>query len=243
MAVSGPRFWKTAPIVLVAAVATSLFALAPGLRFAYEAPELRVAVETACALVALLASYLAVGRFLRARHLDSLVLAASLGALSCASLIAAVMLAFPPSEDGQIVWSAATAVGAIMLAASAFVPQRPLTRPRNDLLALFAATGVLVAGVAASLALINHVFPPGAVGLARDPQELRSEQHAALFVAETVAMAAFLVAAVGFFRRQRNKPDTFFAFLVVGATLGALAELNYILFASADGGLVRVGDV
>src|SRR5262245_60395349 len=166
MAVSGPRFWKTAPIVVAAAVATSLFALAPGLRFAYEAPELRVALETACALIALLASYLVVGRFLRDRHLDSLVLAASLGVLSCASLVAAAILAFPPSEDGRIVWSAATAIGAVMLAASAFVPQRPIARQRNDVLAVGAATGLLVLVVGGSLALVDHLFAPGALELA-----------------------------------------------------------------------------
>ena len=83
------------PLVVGAAVATSLFALAPALRFAYEAPEMRVALETACALIALLASYLVLGRFLRARHLDSLVLAASLGVLACASLVAAGQLALP----------------------------------------------------------------------------------------------------------------------------------------------------
>src|SRR5262245_29008433 len=106
------------PIVVGAAVATLLFALAPALRFAWQAPEMRVALETACALIALLASYLVVGRFLRTRHVDSLVLAASLGVLACASLVAAGLLAFPPSEGGRLVPAGGPAVGAVTRAAS-----------------------------------------------------------------------------------------------------------------------------
>ena len=190
------------PLVVGAAVATSLFALAPALRFAYEAPEMRVALETACALIALLASYLVLGRFLRARHLDSLVLAASLGVLACASLVAAGQLAFPPSEGGRLIAAGTTAIGAMMLAASAFVPQRPLARVRNELLGLVAATGLLVALLGGTLALIEHVYPPGAVELVSNGRHPHSESHAALLVAEWVAMVAFLAAAAGFARRR-----------------------------------------
>jgi signal transduction histidine kinase len=230
----------SAPIVVGAAVATSLIALAPALRIAFSAPEMRVALETSCALIALLASYLVLGRFLRARHLDSLVLAASLLVLSCGSLIAAGLLALPPSENGRLVTTAATVVGAIMLAASAFVPQRPLARPRNEVFGLVAATALLVALVGASLTLIEHLFRPGAVELGSSPQ---LESHAALFVGESIAMVAFVVAAVGFANRLRIETDAFFSFLVVGSILSAAAQLNYILFASADDSLVRVGDV
>src|SRR4051812_38029385 len=201
---------------------------------------MRVALETACALIALLASYLVVGRFLRARHLDSLVLAASLGVLARASLLAAGLLALPPSEDGRLTIVAATAVGAVLLAASAFVPQRPLARARNEVVALVAATALLAALVGGALALMDRLFAPGAVELGSAP---RLESHVALFVGESIAMVAFVVAAVGFARRLEAEADTFFSFLVVGSILGALAQLDYILFASADGSLVRIGDV
>jgi signal transduction histidine kinase len=231
------------PIVVGAAVATLLFALAPALRFAWQAPEMRVALETACALIALLASYLVLGRFLRARHLDSLVLAASLGVLACASLVAAGLLAFPPSPSGRLVAATATAIGALMLAASAFVPQRPLVRGGHDALAFVAATGVLVVLLAGVLTIVDHLFPAGAVELVHDGRHAHLESHVALLAAETIAMAAFVVAAVAFARRQRIESDSFFAFLAAGAMLGAIAQLDYILFASAGGDLVRVGDV
>src|SRR5262245_61040650 len=231
------------PILVGAAVATSLLALAPTLRFAWEAPELRVALETSCALIALLASYLVLGRFLRDRHLDSLVLAVSLGVLALASVIAAGLLASPASENGRLVAGAATAIGALMLAASAFVPQRPLARVRNEVLGLVAVTGVLVVLLGGVLALVDRLFPPGVIELVHTGKHAHLENHVALLVAESVAMVAFLVAAVVFARRQRIESDTFFAFLAAGALLAAMAQLDYILFASADGGLVRVGDV
>jgi signal transduction histidine kinase len=231
------------PIVVGAAVATLLFALAPALRFAWEAPEMRVALETACALIALLASYLVLGRFLRARHVDSLVLAASLGVLSCASLIAAGLLVFPPSENGRFIVATATAIGALMLAASAFAPQRTLRRGRRDALTLVAATTLLVVVVGGGLVALDLVFPPGSLELVHDGKHAHLESHVALLVAGTIAMLAFVVAAVAFARRQRIESDSFFGFLAVGAMLGAIAQLDYILFASADGDLVRVGDV
>ena len=237
---SRSRLSMSAPIVIGAAVATCLFAMAPALRFAFDAPEMRVALETASALIALLASYLVLGRFLRDRHLDSLALAASLGVLACASLIAAGLLALPPTETGRLVTVAATAIGAVMLAASAFVPQRPLARPRNEVLILVAATAVLVLLIGGTLALIEHLYAPGAVELGTRP---RFESHVALLVGESIATVAFLVAAAGFAGRLRIEADTFFSFLVVGSTLGAASQLEYILFASANDSLVRIGDV
>ena len=234
----------SAPIVVGAAVATSLFALTPALRFAYEAPELRVALETACALIALLASYLVVGRFLRERHLDSLVLAASLGVLACASLVAAGLLAFPPSENGRLVTAAATAIGALMLAASAFVPQRPLERRPNDVLALVAATGVLVAVVGGDARADRPRVPAGrdraraqrdARRISRATSRCSSPRRSPWSRSSSRRPASRGGSAS---RPTRSSPSS-----PSGAMLGAMAQLDYILFASADGGLVRVGDV
>src|SRR5262249_54865879 len=104
-------------------------------------------------------------------------------------------------------------------------------------------TGVLVAVLGGLLVLLDHVFPPGAVELAHTGRHAHLESHVALLVPRAVAMGAFLVAAIGFARRQHLEEDTFFAFLAAGSLLGAMAQLDYIFFASADGGLVRVGDV
>jgi signal transduction histidine kinase len=99
---------------------------------------------------------------------------------------------------------------------------------------------VLVALVAGTLALIERLVSPGPLELSRHPQ---LETHVALLVGESIAMVAFLVAAGGFARRLRGEPDTLVSFLMIGAILGAASQLDYILFASASGSLVRVGDV
>jgi signal transduction histidine kinase len=97
--------------------------------------------------------------------------------------------------------------------------------------------------VGGGLALIEHLFPPGPLELARNGKHPELERHVTLLVGETAAMIAFVAAAFGFARRLRVEADTFFSYLVVASILGALAQLNYILFASAAENLVRTGDI
>jgi hypothetical protein len=63
---------------LLSALATLTAVLVPEIEFAYRWPALHVAIKTAAALVALLVSFLAYGRFLRSRALADLVLAGAL---------------------------------------------------------------------------------------------------------------------------------------------------------------------
>jgi signal transduction histidine kinase len=67
----------TTPIlatVILSGTATVLVTALPGLDFAYRQLELHVGLETAAALIGLLASYLLLGRFRRRRRLDDLAL-------------------------------------------------------------------------------------------------------------------------------------------------------------------------
>ena len=61
----------TAAVLVLAGAATVAVLALPQLRFAYDAPSLRVALETAAAVIALVAAYLVLGRFLRGRGLDA----------------------------------------------------------------------------------------------------------------------------------------------------------------------------
>jgi hypothetical protein len=71
----------TGAIAMLALAVTVVIAGAPGLHFAYQKPVLHVALETAASLIALLAAYLAAGRFHRSGRLDDLLLASGLGVL------------------------------------------------------------------------------------------------------------------------------------------------------------------
>src|SRR2546421_1910495 len=119
-------------VAVLAACATAIVALEPSLRFAYHAPEVRVGLESCAALIALVVAYLALGRFRRARHADSLLLATGLGVISGSNLLAAVLLAFPASDAGRLVVNGANAVGAGILAFGAFASPRPFARHRNE---------------------------------------------------------------------------------------------------------------
>src|SRR5919198_4619882 len=72
--------------MLVGTAATLLLAAWPGARVAYRGVELHVALETAGALVALVAGFLLVGRFSRRRRLDDLLLAVALVLFGIADL-------------------------------------------------------------------------------------------------------------------------------------------------------------
>src|SRR2546429_2424115 len=83
---------------VLAAVATLLVVLVPGLHFAYRTPELRVALETTAALVATLTAGLVYGRFRRSSRLDDPLLAGALGPLAETKLCFA---AGPPPVLGR----------------------------------------------------------------------------------------------------------------------------------------------
>jgi len=76
---------------LVSAAATALIVLVPPLRFAYRQPELHVALETAAALIGLLAGYLVFGRFRRSGQLGDFALSYSLCVLAFSNFFFAVI--------------------------------------------------------------------------------------------------------------------------------------------------------
>ena len=106
-----------------AAAATILVTFLPSLRFAYHAPSLRIALETAAALIALVAAYLVFGRYRRTASFDHLLLVVALVFLSLANVIVVVLVAADPGWlSGRIV-ALTSAVGAVALAVAAFVPR------------------------------------------------------------------------------------------------------------------------
>src|SRR4051794_15381875 len=85
-----------------ALAATLLVAALPSLRFAYVAPSVRAALESAAALIAILCAYLMLGRFLRHRGMFGLLLFLSLAAVALGNLAGAVLLTLPPTDAGRV---------------------------------------------------------------------------------------------------------------------------------------------
>src|SRR5918996_31841 len=106
-------------VTLFSAAATLVVVGVPAIDLAYRRPALHVALETAAALVALLASFLVLGRFLRSRAASDLILVCALAALAGANLVAALAAATDtPSRFAT--WSLA-ALGAVLAAIAVLV--------------------------------------------------------------------------------------------------------------------------
>src|SRR5919197_5112909 len=120
---------------VLAAAGTLLVVLIPNLHFAYRMPELRVALETTAALVALLAAGLVYARFRRSSRLDDLLLAVAFGLLAETNLCfaAAPIAFFDGRAESFSSWATpfGQLAGALVLAAASVAPARVLRRERR----------------------------------------------------------------------------------------------------------------
>ena len=232
----------TTVVTLLAAATTIVVLAAERLRFAYEAPSLRVALETAAAMIALVAAYLVYGRFLRSRRVDALLLAFALGVLAASNLFLAVLIAAWPNGYGRLVAAAASLTGALLLAAAALAPALPLVRARRAAGRL-AVTGLLLFGTLVGLLLLAvHFFPPE-LGLSSDGSGPEVVASRGLLPMHVLWIAAFAVATIGFARRSVAEGDRFLGFVAAGTALAAFARLHYLLFPPFQADWVYTGDV
>src|SRR5438445_11352752 len=123
-----PRFLTIGAADLAGGV-TILALLVPSVHIAYRSGPLHATLETSVAMIALLAAYLAVGRFLHTRRLADLLLSTALGILAVANLLfSAVPWSLLNASAARLSgWTAllATLAGAGLLPAPAFAPERP----------------------------------------------------------------------------------------------------------------------
>ena len=234
-------------VAVVAAAFTLLVSVLPFARYAYESPQMHVALETTAALAAALASFLVLGRYRREPTLGTLLLAAALGVLAANSMFFSVIPSVGDDSPSSFpTWSRAFGgmLGAFGLAAAALAPDVRIRRPRRAALrvaaACVAALGLVALGVAIAgdglPEAIDRTLSPDASGRPRIVGE-----PAALAV-QLLSMCAFSAAAVGFARRAESTGDDFTAWLAVASTVGAFARLNYFLFPSLFSDWIYTGD-
>jgi signal transduction histidine kinase len=232
--------------IAVGLALTLLLNAADSLDPAYQNRSLHAAKETAAALVLLLVAALLVGRFRRSGRLLDLLALAGVVVLACKSLIFSVLTAvlIETSGGGLTTWrtTGAGLLGAALLAASAFAPERILGDRRR---AVALTAGVCLAGLGILLVLANLFELPAAfTDEPETPAELaHASQDSALLVADIGATAVFLVAGVAFGRRAEREQDEFELWLGVGSIIAAIAYLNYSLFPSSYTDFLYVGDI
>jgi signal transduction histidine kinase len=245
----GHRTWRHVLLVTVSSTAvTVVVATSPVLPFGYHAPALHVALETAAALVALVAAFLVFGRLQRALRLDDLLLASGLGVLALTDLFFRAVPAVTGNRLNTFVTSSAISgrlFGALLLGAAAFAPSRTLASRRHAA-RLSGSTIVSLVAVAAGLGgSIEAWHPANLVAISGGAGSVdHPDLHAqpALLAAQLVAAVLYAVATVGFARRAVRRSDLFFHWLAVACVLSAFARLNYFLYPSAYTDWVYLGD-
>jgi signal transduction histidine kinase len=234
--------------VLISTGMTLFVVLWPALGMAYRRRELHVALETAGALVALVAGFLMVGRFLRRRRLDDLLLALALvvfGLVDLGFLALPSIFAGGGSSSRLSVWTALVGriIGATALAAAAVGLPRRLRRRRAPVIAILAPLAI-VAAAALLVTLVGRRLPqPVDVMPPEDSGGARLIGHPAVLVAQLVTMTLFGVAAVGLVRRAAREHDRFLSWLAAASVLAAFARLHYFLYPSLYTDWVYSGDV
>jgi signal transduction histidine kinase len=240
-----PRpFVPVAAVAATGAAVTCALALVGSLRFAYVAPSLHVAIETAAALIALLATFLVYGRASRSRHVDDDLLLAAFALLALANLAFATIPAVSEAGNTRLAtWAsiAAHVASSILFALAALSPQRRTRLPAWSPLALAALLLLLDAGV---MTLIESRLPVAVSSLSpAASSQPHLVGHPAVLAAQVTGGFLYALAAAGFTRSAHRRRDSFLSWIAVGMTLAALARANYALYPSLYSDWVYTGDV
>jgi signal transduction histidine kinase/CheY-like chemotaxis protein len=231
-----------------AALFTLLVSVLSVIEFAYRNPALHVAVETAAALISIVAAQLIYGRFRQSYQLADLLLTASLSVFAVANLLFSTVPDIAASQGGTFAtWTSVCArlLGAALMALAAVVPERTLHHPARQTRRVAVACAAAVAGVALAVALAGDRLPE-AIAPDLSPEGAgrpRVVGDPIVLGAHLVVMVLFAVAAVGFAGRAVRTRDELSRWLAIAATLAAFAWLNYFLFPSLYSPYFYAGDV
>lgn len=224
----GPARRPALPTVSLAAAgaaAVSLVVVAvPWLRMSFEAPGLRVALETGGSLMAVTTVALLVRQCGLRSRADHLWLTLGLIVLAATSLaVAGLIVADAWSRSEARFAMGGNLAGTLLLAIAAFAPTGRLRVPARRIL----LPGLLLA---AAVFAATALFAGSAPGAGRVPVQ--------------VAIAATLVlAAVGLARRANRRDEALLRWIAVAVVLGGFAKLDYALFPPIGAENVHLGDV
>lgn len=245
-------FARRARALLAASVAAAVLvslalAALPFVKYAYRAPGLHVALNTADAVIALVAAYLVYGRYRQGSRVRYLLLASSLSVLAIANLpFAAVPEALVMQDAPEVgEWAPLflRAFGSALFAAAAVVPGRVRVDRRTARRA--------VAGVAFTVAWLGGfgLYATGRLPEAVPPEALVETGspllagHPLVSALQALSLLLHLVAAASFYRSGRRERDEFLIWLAAAAVLGGGARVNYLLFPSLYTDYLYTGDL
>jgi signal transduction histidine kinase len=233
---------------VAAAGVTAAVVFLPFLSFAYRAPALHVALETADAIIALIVGYLVYGRFQLSRRMQELLLVLALVTVAVANLALTALPSALTLASGDEVnrWAAlgARTLGTLLLLLAALVPPTVLVH-RRTAVGLSAAVAAVVVAVGAGGVLFADLLPPTV-----DPSQPLGDSTRPLLVAHPVVLGVqaasavcYAVAAVVFTRQSGRTGDELMRWVGAGCVLAAAARLHYLLYPSLYSEYVYTGDL
>jgi signal transduction histidine kinase len=222
--------------VALGALATLGATALPHSSFAFHSPSLDTAIETAIALISLLAAYLVWGRFRQTARVDDLAITFALAYIAAASVLFRIGPTALPNAVGDrfAVWAPLVGrfSGAACLAVAASMPSRPVRRvARVPLLAALGVTLLIATAIAIHFAA-QHL-----------PTTLDAAPAPAMSLLHLIGAVFLVAAAVAFARRGLRDDDELMRWLAAGAVLGAFARLNFAIAPAALPGWVYAVDV
>ncbi len=242
-----PRWWLI--LVVIASTAfTLLVSVASVVQFAYRSPSLHVAVETAAALISLLAAQLMYGRFRRSLDRRDLVLAASLALIAGTNLFFSAVPAVANLGSGPFAtWAPAAGrvLATVLFAVGAFAKPRPVRRPAWAVPRVAAGCVLALLLIAVTTVAAGDWLPP-AIEPGLSPEGASRPRIVGdpfVLGLQLFGMALYAAAAVGFARSAERTRDVLMLWFAIGATLAAFARLNYFLFPSLYSEFFYTGDV
>jgi signal transduction histidine kinase len=231
-------------IALVALAATAVAAVIPEARLAHRSLPLQAAFETAAGLVALLAAQLLATRFARTRARPDVVLAAALALLAATNLLFAAVPDIASDRDAAFaIWASAlgTLTASLALGWGASAKEQSVGKARR---AGWTAAAAVAGTLAVIAAVIAGLSPATGIDAARSPAASALLDAPPGFLAFQLAAACgFGFAAIGLAGRARRTGDELMVWFAAGATLAAVARVDYFLIPSSYGSWISVGDL
>jgi signal transduction histidine kinase len=231
---------------LGSAAATAAIALVARLDFAYRAPTLHVALETTAAITASAAAFLVLGRFRHTGFLDELILSAGLSLLALSNLMfAALPAALDLHSSPASVWSMlfTSALAALLICVAALLPRRVATGPTWPLAIYGGTLGLAFAGTLLLAAFQGSLPPPVKTTTSAGASHPHLAAHPTVLSLQLLLTLLYLLAALGFARRQRLTGDELSVWLEVACIFSAAARVNYAFHPTLYSDWVYTGDV
>ncbi len=229
--------------VMASGVIIAALVLFPHLHSGYRRSELHVALETAVALIALLAAFLAVGRLRRRPLLNELMLASALAVLALSNLLFGALPSLEAPEPSELAaWAflLGSMLGALLFALAAFVPRRQLPKP---VLVLAGGAAAITAALALAIIIAGGFTGPMPQWLAVAQQTVPALHALPLLPAPQMVMAVlYILATVGFLSRSQRLGDEFLGWLAVAAVLATASRVDYFLNPAIDSDSAYLGE-